>query len=66
MKGWQTLPEKRCGNCKYFHKHYVRMSKGHYSSLRYGHCSHPRLKTRRAEEHCPYWTPAKTESPHSP
>ena len=38
MKGWQALPEERCGNCKY------------------GHCGHPKLKKRRVEEHCQYWT----------
>ena len=61
MKGWQALPGKCCGNCKYFRKHYVRLYKGTYRSLDYGHCVHPRLKKRRAEEHCQYWSAAEEQ-----
>lgn len=63
MKGWQALPEECCGNCKYFRKHYIRYSNGRYSPIRYGHCVHPKLKKRRAEECCPHWTAAEVESP---
>ena len=28
MKGWQALPEERCGNCKYFRQHYIQSSRG--------------------------------------
>lgn len=55
MKGYQTLPEERCGNCKHYIKHYRRTEKGRYISLDIGHCVHPRIKNRRAEEHCAYW-----------
>ena len=24
--------------------------------MQYGHCVHPKLKKRRVEEHCQYWT----------
>ena len=65
MKGYQALPEERCGNCKYFYKHYTRSSKGRYLPLDYGHCVHPRLKNRRAKEHCAYWTAADAEGPRS-
>lgn len=65
MKGYQALTEERCGNCKYFRKHYTRFGKGRYSPLGYGHCVHPRLKKRRAEEHCPYWTAADETAPRS-
>lgn len=61
MKGYQAMPEKRCGNCKYFYQHYIRSSRGRYSSLPYGHCVHPRLKNRRVEEHCPYWKAKEAE-----
>lgn len=61
MKGWQAVPEEQCGNCKYFRRHYIRMSRGCYRSLRYGHCVHPRLKKRREEEHCPHWTANNTK-----
>ena len=66
MKGYQALPVERCGTCKYFRKHYIRSSKGHYSSTNYGHCVHPRLKKRRAEEHCQYWTAKDEKIPRSP
>lgn len=56
MKGYQALPEKRCGNCKYFCLHYRRAGKGRYVPLLCGHCTHPRIKDRRVEEHCPHWT----------
>lgn len=65
MKGWQALPEKRCGNCKYFYKHYLRSDLGRYHPTSYGHCVHPRLKNRRAEEHCPHWCAGDTEKPRS-
>lgn len=58
MKGYQALPEERCGNCKHFVKHYIREAKGSYHPLWLGHCTHPRLKDRRVEEHCPHWTAA--------
>lgn len=45
MKGYQALPVERCGNCKYFRKHYLRAYKGCYRATNYGHCVHPRLKT---------------------
>lgn len=61
MKGYQTLPEERCGDCEHFRKHYIRMTEDYYHETNYGHCVHPRLKNRRAEEHCPHWTPAKEE-----
>ena len=57
MKGYQALSEERCGNCKYFRQHYQRVGRGRYLPLWLGHCVHPRLKNRRAEEHCPHWTP---------
>ncbi len=63
MKGWQALPAERCGSCKYFRKHYIRLYQGHYSATNYGHCVHPRLKKRRAEEHCPHWCPKQEEAP---
>lgn len=65
MKGYQGLPEERCGNCKYYRKHYTRAYRGHYVPLGYGHCTHPRLKKRRAEEHCQYWSAAEEGSPRS-
>lgn len=61
MKGYQALPEERCGDCIYFRLHYICRSAGHYSALNYGHCVYPRLKKRRVEEHCPYWTAKETE-----
>lgn len=66
MKGWQALSEERCGTCKYFRKHYIRSYQGHYSAIKYGHCVHPRLKKRRAEEHCSNWCPRQEEAPHDP
>lgn len=63
MKGYQALPEERCGTCKYFRKHYTRSSKGRYCATGYGHCVHPRLKKRRAEEHCPHYAPAEEDAP---
>jgi len=65
MKGWQSLPTERCGNCKYFCQHYRRTGKGRYYPMWLGHCTHPRLKNRRAEEHCPHWT-AKDPEAHGP
>ena len=65
MKGWQTLPEERCGNCKYFYKHYLRSPKGRYYATDYGHCVHPRIKNRRAQENCPHWTAKDKEAPRS-
>lgn len=61
MKGYQALPEERCGNCKHFRQHYIRSSRGCYRPLRYGHCVHPMLKKRRVEEHCPYWEAKEAE-----
>lgn len=61
MKGYQAMPEERCGNCKYFRQHYTRTSRGRYWPLHYGHCVHPMLKKRRVEEHCPYWEAKETE-----
>lgn len=71
MKGWQALPEERCGNCIYFRQHYTRTSRGRYWPLHYGHCVHPMLKKRRVEEHCPHWRARETEThddllPHGP
>lgn len=63
MKGYQALSEERCGNCKYFRQHYIRSCKGHYSAVKYGHCVHPRLKKRRAEEHCQYFEPVQEATP---
>ena len=63
MKGYQGLPEERCGNCKYFRKHYIRSYRGHYSALNYGHCVHPMLKNRRVEEHCPHWAAREADPP---
>lgn len=65
MKGYQALPEGRCGNCKHFVKHYRRTEKGRYVPLDIGHCTHPRIKNRRMEGHCTYWTAAKKD-PRSP
>ena len=62
MKGWPSLPEERCGTCKYFRLHYRRTEGGRYYPLRCGHCVHPRLKNRRVEEHCPHWAPRDTEA----
>lgn len=66
MKGWQALPEERCGNCRYFRKHYIRSYEECYLATNYGHCTYPRLKKRRAEECCPHWTAADEENPRSP
>ena len=63
MKGYQDLPEERCGNCKYFYKHYLRSCTGRYSATNYGHCVHPRIKNRRAEEHCAQFTPKVPKIP---
>lgn len=65
MKGYQVLSEKRCGNCNYFRKHYIRLYEGCYLPTDYGHCVHPRLKNRRAEEHCSYWKPIDEKDPRS-
>ena len=59
MKGYQALPEERCGNCEYFCQYYGHEEWGAYFLLRFGHCTHPRLEKRRAEEHCPHWTPSR-------
>lgn len=65
MKGYQALPVERCGNCKFFRLHYTRAYRGNYRALKYGHCVHPRLKKRRAEEHCPHWRAKQEEAPRS-
>ncbi len=64
MKGWQALPEECCGNCKHFRQHYIRSYRGCCSPIKYGHCVHPKLKKRRAEEHCPCWCARQNEAPH--
>lgn len=66
MRGYQALPEERCGNCTYFCQHYRRerrKEKDCYFPLWLGHCAHPRLKFRRAEEHCQYFTPGPKDPP---
>ena len=63
MKGYQALPEERCGNCKYYRGHYTQSSRGRYSPVHYGHCVHPRLKKRRAEECCPHFSPKEEKTP---
>lgn len=37
--------EQNCGNCKYFIRHYVKMS-GRFSPIDHGHCRYPMLKNR--------------------
>ena len=64
-KGYQALPEERCGNCKYFRKHYLRSGRGRYFATGYGHCVHPRLKKRRSEERCQYWEAVDAKDPRS-
>lgn len=63
MKGWQALPVERCGNCKYFRRHYGHVGGERYFAMGYDHCVHPRLKKRRAEEHCACWTAPDEEAP---
>ena len=63
MKGYQALPEERCGNCKHYRPHYTRSYRGYYTPLHYGHCVHPMLKKRRAEERCQYFEPVQEAAP---
>ena len=47
---------KGCGNCAHFRLHYIRLAKGRYHALRYGHCVYPRRKQREAfRPACPHW-----------
>ncbi len=62
MKGWKEVPEECCGTCEHFHQHYVRSDRGRYSPLWCGHCTHPRVKNRLVEEHCPHWTAKETQN----
>ena len=62
MNGYKALPAETCGDCKYFRRHYIRIDEDDYLSIDYGHCVYPRLKKRRTEEHCIYWTSAKAEN----
>lgn len=63
MKGYQAMPVKHCGECRYFREHYTKISRGRYRALEYGHCVHPRLKKRRAEEYCPHWCARQKDTP---
>ena len=62
MSGYEALPAEACGDCKYFRRHYIRKDDDDYLPLHYGHCVYPRLKKRRAEEHCTHWMSAETEN----
>ena len=37
-----------CADCQRFHQHYVRVGRGTYRKTGLGHCSYPRLKSRRS------------------
>lgn len=63
MKGYQALSEERCGNCIHFEKHYIRDCGERYLATDFGHCMHPRLKNRRVDEHCQYFTPVREDQP---
>ena len=63
MKGYQALPRERCGNCKHFCQHYRHEKGDRYVPLWLGHCVHPRVKNRRADEHCKHFTPAQEDQP---
>lgn len=55
----KTHTLKACGTCKYFRMHYVRHARGRYCALGYGHCTHPRLKRRKAQDQaCVHFHPA--------
>lgn len=66
MKGYRAMPAERCGNCKYFRRHYVRIADDFYIPISYGHCVYPLSKKRCAEEHCPHWSSADEKAPGSP
>ncbi len=63
MKGYEALPVESCGNCVHFRRHYIRVAEDCYRPISYGHCVCPRLKKRRTEECCPYWSAAQADSP---
>lgn len=62
MKGYEALPIERCGTCKHFRRHYIRVEEGYYLPLLYGHCVFPKRKKRRDEERCPHWSAAQEEN----
>lgn len=48
--------EQTCGSCKHFRRHYVRLARGRYLPLSYGHCVTPRLKNREEDtKACIHW-----------
>lgn len=62
MNGYEAVSAEICRDCKYFRRHYICRDDNNYLPLHYGHCVYPKLKKRRAEEHCAHWTPVETES----
>ena len=62
MSGYEVFYVETCGSGKHFRRHYIRLDDDDYLPLHYGHCVYPRLKKRRAEEYCAYWTPTETGS----
>ena len=48
--------EEVCGGCKHFRLHYIKSSDCYFPT-HLGHCVHPMVKDRRADERYPRWAP---------
>lgn len=58
--------EETCGECLHFLRHYVQLKDASFLPTQFGHCIHPRVKERQADEHYPCWTPAPEDTKKSP
>ncbi len=55
MQNLNIVQAAICGNCKYFHQHFVQRERFSFQPLNYGHCFMPRRKHPKATDACPYW-----------
>ncbi len=47
--------EKACINCKYYHQHYIKVDTQSYIKCYDGHCTNPRLKSRKPSQSCEHF-----------
>ena len=50
-----------CGNCAYYHQHYVLYPGGHFHPIWYGHCGRRGHRHPQPGDTCPHWLGKKEE-----
>ena len=52
--------KKVCYTCAHYAPHYRKTERG-YWAVHCGHCSFPRVKTRKPDQTCEHWKPVENE-----